>query len=190
MGRTSYSTLKARADAVQLAGGVTVREVEDIPQAAGPVDDQERLNALIANEEMKKLAAIAEATRGSRFERGEMCIFRVIDPHEGKLATITSSWEPITESMCTEAGDRGGGCGWDAAKAVGFKDGWDSIPEDMMLSWKGVSARAHVLEKLAQHKAVAHPTAGPKHIRTPDQAIAARANRPLPETFVENPRLT
>jgi hypothetical protein len=154
------------------------------------VDEQKRVAALIANREMAKLAQEANETKSGHFERGEMWVSRVIDPHEGKLATITGSWEPITESMCVEAGPRGGGCGWDAAKAVGFKDGWDSIPEDLVLPWNGKTMRAHVLEKLAQHKAIEHPTAGtPGHIRSREQAIAARANRQVPETFIENPRL-
>lgn len=173
-----------------MAKAVTVTEIKELGQDVVPVDEQQRIGALIANREVARLAQEMSAAKDTHFERGEMWVSRVIDPHEGKLATITGSWEPITESMCTETGPRGGGCGWDAAKEVGFKDGWDSIPEDLVLPWNGKAARAHVLEKLAQHKAIAHPTAGtPQHIRTRNQAIAARANRPLPETFVENPRL-
>lgn len=187
MGRVSYTTLKERRD---VAEGVTIAEVEELPQAVAPVDEKQRIAALIANREMSQLAQEMGEVKAEHFRRGEMWVSRVIDPHEGKLATVTGSWEPITESMCTEAGPRGGGCGWDAAKEVGFKDGWDSIPEDMVLPWRNQTMREFVLEKLAQHKALAHPTAGtPSHIRSRDQAIAARANRPIPETFVENPRL-
>lgn len=150
-----------------------------------PQEEQRRIARLIAEREMAKLAEDANALKQQRVERGEIWVSKVIDPHEGRLATVTGSWQPLTPSLCREPN-----CGYDAAKETGFKDGWDSIPEDMVLPWNGRTAREHVEVTLAQHSAIAHPTGGaPSHIRTPEQARAARANRPLPETFIENPRL-
>lgn len=184
MGRTSYTTLKERADAAATA---SAQAVELTPQ-----EEQRRIAALIADRERAKLAEEAAAAKSYHAERGEIHIKKVIDAHEGRLATVTSFWTTITPSMCAENATHGygGGCGWDAAKARGFKNGWDSIPEDMVLPWNGKTARQDVEELLAQHKAIEHPTSGGvSHIRTPEQARAAHANRPVPETFVENPRL-
>jgi hypothetical protein len=51
-------------------------------------------------------------------------------------------------------------------------------------------ARAYVLEILRQHKAKHHVMgAQSPHIRTREQAVAARAQREVPDTFVRNPRL-
>lgn len=176
MGRTSYTTLKERADA---AVGVAVAEMTEADVAAFAV-----------SAERKQLAAEAEDEKLKHLERGEVFIARAIDPHVGRLMSITSSWEPITPSLCTEMGKYGGGCGYDAAVKCGFKGGWDSIHPSAIMPKTGKPARDHVLEILRQHKAVAHPAAGPAHIRTREQAKAARAERALPETFVENPRLT
>lgn len=175
MGQTSYTTLKARRDA---AAGVAVAEAT--------VDD---ITALAVSDERKQLAAQADDEKLKHLERGEVFISRAIDPHVGRLMSITSSWEPVTPSLCTEMGKYGGGCGWDAAVKCGFKGGWDSIRESMVMPKSGKPAREHVLEVLRQHKAVAHPSAGPAHIRTREQAVAARAERALPETFIENPVL-
>ena len=179
MSKVSYTTLKERKDAAAVAVAIT------------PEEEQRRIAALIADRERAKLAEEAEATRDYHAQRGEVHIKTVIDPHEGPRATVTSSWVSLTPSMCAEsaAHGRGGGCGWDGAKEIGFPNGWDSIPEDMVLEWKGITARQHAQNVLAQHKAVAHTTSGPTHVRTPEQTRAAHANRPLPETFVENPRL-
>lgn len=180
MGRTSYTTLKERADAAQA--------VELTPQ-----EEQRRIAALIADRERAALAQEAAEAKAYHADRGEIHIKKVIDPHEGRLASVTSFWTTLTPSMCGENANHGygGGCGWDAAKEIGFKNGWDSIPEDMVLPWNGKAARQHAQEVLAQHRAIAHPTAGTVgHIRTPEQARAAHANRPVPDTFIENPRLT
>lgn len=178
MGRISYTTQKERADA---AAGVAVAEAE-VTEAD--------VAALALSDERKRLADAAENEKRQHAERGEVFIARAIDPHAGRLMSITSSWEPITPSLCTEMGKYGGGCGWDAAKACGFKGGWDSIREGVVIPKTGKPAREHVLEQLRQHKAVAHPASGPAHIRTREQATAARAERALPEGFIENPRLT
>lgn len=184
MGRTSYTTLKERAEA---AAGVAVA-VE--PHGVEVTDDEQRhVAAVVEDYHMRQLAKEADAIKMQHHERGEAHVTRVIDPHEGRLASVTSSWVPITPSMCTESAlhGRGGACGWDAAKELGFSAGWDSIPED--LRYGDVLMRDYALEKLRQHKSIRHVTSGPAHIRTPEQARAARANRPLPETFIENPRL-
>lgn len=173
----------------------TPRISQRVQEEAGeltPQEEQRRIAALIADRERAELAKEAAAAKAYHAERGEIHIKKVIDPHEGRLASVTSSWMALTPSMCSENATHGygGGCGWDAAKEIGFKNGFDSIPEDMTLPWNGKTARQHALEVLAQHKAIAHPTSGSVgHIRTPEQAREVRANRPLPETFVENPRL-
>lgn len=150
-----------------------------------PDEEQRRIAMLIADREQQRLAEEARAANLERVERGQKLVRRVIDPHEGRLATVTSSWEPLTPSMCLDAD-----CSYDAAKERGFVNGYDSIPEDMVLPWNGKTARQDAEDLLAQHTAIAHSTAGPAHIRTPEQVRALRAQRPVPETFVTNPRLT
>lgn len=159
-------------------------EAETVPVELSPEEEAQRIHALIHEREMAALAAEAEAKKSIHAERGEKWVRRVIDPHEGRLATVTGSWEPITPSLCLEPD-----CSYDAAKELGFKNGYDAIPEDLVLPWNGKTARVHAEEVLRQHLAIKHPTGGPAHIRTPEQARAARANRPLPEGFVTNPRL-
>lgn len=149
-----------------------------------PQEEQQRISALLADREAAKLAKEASEAKAIHAERGEIWIEKVIDPHEGRLATVTGSWQPLTPSMCTEPR-----CGYDAAKERGFTNGYDSIPEDLVYPWNNKPARQDAEELLAQHKAVRHATSGPAHIRTPEQARAARAQRPLPEGFIENPRL-
>jgi hypothetical protein len=182
----SYTTLKARKDAAAAAVTVTEAPGADIEIT---FDEQRQVAAQVERMEMAALAKLADEEKAAHAERGEVYIAKVIDPHERKLATVVGSWEPITPSLCIEAASHGygGGCGWDAAKEVGFKSGWDSIPEDMRFGTQ--SMREFVLEKLAQHKSIKHVTSGPTHIRTPERAKAERAKRPLPEGFVENPRL-
>jgi hypothetical protein len=150
-----------------------------------PEEEGQRIAALIADREQARLAAEANAVKQERAERGQKLVRRVIDPHEGRLATVTSSWETLTPSMCLDAD-----CNYDAAKERGWKNGYDSIPEDLVLPWNNKSARQDAEDLLAQHVAIAHSSAGPAHIRTPEQVRAIRAQRPVPETFVTNPRLT
>ncbi len=159
-----------------------VKEAEAVELT--PQEEQQRIATLIAEREMARLAAEANDAKTIHAERGEKWIERVIDPHEGRLATITGSWEPLTPSLCQEPR-----CPYDAAKEMGFKDGYDSIPEDLVLPWNGKTARQHAEAVLAQHVAIKHPTGAATHIRTPEQTRAARANRPLPEGFISNPRL-
>lgn len=184
MGRTSYTTLKERAES---AAGVAVAEA---PKGATEIsmDEQKRLAAQIVQDERAKLAQEAQEAKAAHAERGEVFIARAIDPQAGRLMSITSSWEPVTPSLCTEQGQYGGGCGWDAAKARGFKNGWDSIPENMVFDGKPV--REIVLKDLEHHKALKHVTSGGvAHVRTPEQMRKAREQRPVPDTFIENPRL-
>lgn len=183
MGRTSYTTLKERAEP---AAGVAVAEAPD-DEVEISMDEQRRLAAQIRQNEIARLAQEAQEAKAIHAERGEVFIARAIDPHAGRLMSITSSWEPVTPSLCTEQGQYGGGCGWDAAKARGFKGGWDSIPENMTFDGKPV--REIVLKDLEQHKALRHVTSGPAHIRTPEQIRKAREQRQVPDTFIENPRL-
>jgi hypothetical protein len=185
MAKISYTTLKERATAA-----ASVAVVEAPVDVELTLDEQAKLAAQIERHENAKLAEAAEAEKAAHAERGEVWISRVIDPHEPpRLQTITGAWEPITPSLCTESAlhGRGGGCGWDAAREMGFKGGWDSIPEDLM--YGDITVRELALEKLRQHQSIKHVTSGPAHIRTPEQAKAVRAQRPLPEGFIENPRL-
>lgn len=180
MGRISYTTLKERAET---AASVAVAQA---PEGIVTLED---VAELAASDERKRLANEAEKEQLKHLERGEVFIARAIDAHEGRLMSITSSWVPITPSLCTEMGKYGGGCGYDAAVKCGFKGGWDAIRENMVMPKSGLPAREHVLEILRQHKATQHVTSGPAHVRTREQAIAARATRAVPETFIENPRL-
>jgi len=180
MAKVSYTTLKARADA---ASGVAVAEAPE------GVITEEEVAELAAREERKQVVAQLEEEQLKHLERGEVFVARAIDPHEGRLMSITSGWVPITPSLCTEMGKYGGGCGYDAAVKCGFKGGWDSIPENSVMPKSGLPVREHVLDILRQHKATQHVSSGPAHVRTPEQARAARAVRPVPETFIENPRL-
>lgn len=178
MGKISYTTLKERA-----AAGVAVAEA---PEGIVTLED---VAALAASDERKQAATQAEEEQFKHLERGEVFVARAIDPHEGRLMSISSGWVPVTPSLCTEMGKYGGGCGYDAAVKCGFKGGWDSIRENMVMPKSGLPARQHVLEILRQHKATQHVASGSAHVRTREQAIAARAVRPVPETFIENPRL-
>lgn len=189
MPKVSYTTLKERADAAAQSAGVTVTEAPEIDLEI-TLDEQEQVAAQIERLEMARLAEAAEEAKAEHALRGEVYIARVIDPHERKLATVVGSWEPITPSLCTESATHGygGACGFDAAKACGFKRGWDDITEDMKFG--GQPMRDFVLEKLQQHKSIKHVTSGPTHIRNPEQMKQVRANRPLPEGFIANPRLT
>lgn len=181
MARVSYTTLKERADA---SASVTEAPTDEVEIS---MEERRKLAAQIAHAERARLAQEANKARDEHIERGECFIARAIDPHAGRLMTITSSWEPITPSLCTEQGNYGGGCGWDAAKMHGFTGGWDTIPENM--TFNGQLVRDYVLEKLEQHKALRHVTNGPTHVRTPEQIRKAREQRPVPDTFIENPRL-
>jgi hypothetical protein len=159
---------------------------EMAPVAALSADEQARIAQQVARLEMQRMAAEAEEAAALHVQRGEILIEKVIDPHAGRLATVHSYWAPLTPSMCTHPK-----CGWDAAAAVGFKLGWDSIPEDMGFD-KTHTMREFVLEKLEQHKSIKHPMSGaPTHIRTAEQMKERAANRQyaIPEGFVSNPRL-
>lgn len=172
MAKVSYTTLKARADA---------QSVELTPE-----EEQQRLSQLVADYEQTKAAKAAREETAAHFERGQIHRMKCVDPHAGKLATwVSLGWVDQTPSMC----DADQKCCYDGAEAIGFKGGYDSIPEDLVLPWNGKTARQHAEEVLAQHKALRHATAGPAHVRTPEQARAARAERPMPDTFIENPRL-
>lgn len=147
-----------------------------------PVIEQVDLSLAIANELLEKQSQNALEEAKNHKERGEILTEVVIDPHEGRLATIISYWETLTPSRCDYPR-----CSFDAAKAIGFKDGWDSIDELMYVGKTNV--RDFAIEKLAQHKAIKHSIEAPKHIRTAEEARAARGKIPAPDTFIENPRL-
>lgn len=148
-------------------------------------EEQTALARQQARLEMDRLAAEAEAAAAEHLERGEILVERVIDPHEGRLATVLAFWKPLTPSLCQEPR-----CGYDAAEAVGFKEGWDSIPEDMPFD-KTQNMREFVLQILARHKSIRHPSSAPKHIRTAQEAEAARKapRYQRPEGFITNPNV-
>lgn len=135
--------------------------------------------------EMDRAAEAAEEAAALHLERGEILVEKVIDPHEGRLATVSAYWKPVTPSLCLEPK-----CGYDAAEAVGFAEGWDSIPEDMPFD-QTQSMREFVATILERHKSIRHPSSAPKHIRTAEQAMAARRAQRYarPEGFVTNPKI-
>jgi hypothetical protein len=173
----SYVEQKRRKDAAAIA--------------PTPEEEQARIDQIRKDHENKLRAEEADALRREREARGVVFIKRVIDPHERpNIQTVTSSWEPLTPSMCTEDAlhGKGGACGLDVAKERGFKTGWDEVPEDMM--YGDMTMRERLLLDLRQHKSTRHAvSAGNANVRTAEQMRAARAQRPLPEGFIENPRL-
>lgn len=170
----------AKAKAEKQAAAVTETDLSPLSEEEGA-----QLARHQAKLEMDRLAKEAEEAASEHLERGEILVERVIDPHEGRLATVLSYWRPLTPSLCPEAR-----CGYDAAEAVGFREGWDSIPEDMPFDQKQ-SMREFVVTILERHKSIRHPASAPKHIRTAEEAAAARRapRHPRPEGFVTNPNV-
>ena len=174
MGKTSYTTLKERADAEAKVAELSLEE------------EQARMKRLMADYIQGQEAKAAREVTVTHIDRGQIHRSKVIDPQEGRLATITPiGWVTLTPSMC-QADPR---CSFDGAEATGWVNGYDSIPEDLILPWNGKTARWHAENTLARHIAVKHSTTGPSHVRTPEQVKVARDERLLPETFIENPRL-
>jgi hypothetical protein len=174
MGKTSYTTLKERADAEAKVQELSLEE------------EQQRMQRLLADHLQAQEAKAAREVTVSHIDRGQIHRSKVIDPQAGRLQTITPiGWVTLTPSMC-QADPR---CSFDGAEATGWPNGYDSIPEDLILPWNGKTARWHAENTLARHLAVKHSTAGPSHVRSPEDVKVARDERALPETFVENPRL-
>ena len=174
MAKTSYTTLKERADAEAAEIQLSLEE------------EQQRTKKLMADYLQEQEAKAAREVKISHIDRGQIHRSKVIDPQEGRLATVTPiGWVTLTPSMC-QADPR---CSFDGAEATGWANGYDSIPEDLILPWNGKTARWHAENTLARHIAVKHSTTGPAHVRTPEQVKVARDERLLPETFIENPRL-
>lgn len=174
MAKPSYTTLKERADAEAKATELSLEE------------EQQRMQRLLADHLQQQEAEAARKVKVSHIDRGQIHRSKVIDPQEGRLATVTPiGWVTLTPSMC-QADPR---CSFDGAEAAGWVNGYDSIPEDMILPWNGMTARGHAENVLARHIALKHSTTGPAHVRTPEQVKVARDERLLPETFIENPRL-
>lgn len=171
----------------QLVGEEAAKVAVD--QSVLSEEEQSLIAQQIAHEEMKRLAQEEMAAASARAERGEVHRMKTIDAHEGKLATVTSlGWAPMTPSMCTADPN----CCFDAAEALGFKGGWESIPITMLSPINHQQLmRDFAVEKLELHKALRHASAGPSHVRTAEQAKAARraSQHPLPEGFIINPRL-
>lgn len=194
MGRSANSR-RVQEEAAQQAGNVAPEELPASPAAAASdleidptgltAEEQRQLLRQQAMVEMDRLAKEAEAAAAEHLDRGEILIEKVIDPHEGRLATVLSYWTPLTPSLCTERK-----CGYDAAVAVGFTEGWDVIPEDMPFD-QNQTMREFVESILARHQSIKHPSAAPKHIRTAAEARAIRAkvSHPLPGQFITNPHI-
>lgn len=174
MPKVSYTTLKERSDAEQAAIELSLEE------------EQQRMKRVISDYVQEQEAKAAREVKVGHLDRGQIHRSKVIDPQEGRLATVTPiGWVTLTPSMC-QADPK---CSFDGAEAIGWKDGYDAIPEDLVLPWNGKTARGFAEETLARHIAVKHSTTGPAHVRTPEQVKIARDERLLPETFIENPRL-
>jgi len=149
-------------------------------------EEQQRMKRLMSDYLQEQEARAAREVKVTHIDRGQIHRSKVIDPQEGRLATTTPiGWVDLTPSMC-QADPR---CSFDGAEATGWVNGYDSIPEDLILPWNGKTARWHAENTLARHIAVKHSTTGPAHVRTPEQVKVARDERLLPETFIENPRL-
>lgn len=158
---------------------------QELPEESDDIlteDQRMDITMAIANEVINREAEFQLNAAREHAERGEVLTEKVIDPHEGRLATVITFWEPLTPSRCDYPK-----CSFDAAKAIGFAKGWDSINEAMYVG--KTSVRDFALEKLAQHKAIKHMIGAPSHIRTAEEAREARSKVPVPTTFIENPRL-
>src|SRR5262245_39332723 len=179
MGRVSYTTLKEREEAEMAAAAANKPEFT-------PEEELALMKKAQADYMQSQEAKAAREVTISHTDRGQIHRSKVIDPQEGRLATVTPiGWVQLTPSMCT-VDPR---CSFDGAEATGWPNGYDSIPEDLVLPWNGKTARWHAENTLARHIAVKHSTTGPAHVRTPEQVKVARDERLLPETFIENPRL-
>jgi hypothetical protein len=174
MAKPSYVTLKERADAEAAAIELSLEE------------EQQRMKKLLADHLQEKEAKAAREVKVSHIDRGQIHRSKVIDPQEGRLATVTPiGWVTLTPSMC-QADPR---CSFDGAEAIGWPNGYDSIPEDLILPWNGKTARWYAENTLERHIVLRHATTGPSHVRTPEQVKVAQNERLLPDTFIENPRL-
>lgn len=165
-----------------MAKPVTVKELT--PDVEISADEAAAVGRQIADLETARMAKAAREETARRTSAGQINRLKCIDPHVGMLATYTpTGWMALTPSMCT-LNEK---CCFDGAEAIGFKQGWDSIPED--LKWRNGTMREYALQQLADHKALRHATGGISHVRTAEEAVAARAERTIPEGFIENPRL-
>jgi len=158
----------------------------DVESALLSQDEQARMAQI--HMEIAQNAQLAEAKylADSKDRTNQILVHRVIDPHEPvRLQTVIHQWVNITPSICCEPD-----CGYDAAKAHGFVNGWDAIPPVMQYDSKR-TVRQFVLETLGKHKAIRHQTVEPKHIRTAVQAKKAKEQRQhqIPGGFITNPNL-
>lgn len=83
----------------------------------------------------------------------------------------------LTPSMC-----RHRGCGFDAAKEVGYKSGWDSVPHDQPLP-TGKTLGQAILGVLDLHTTTAH-TLEQAHIMTEEEVNAQKQWRGVPGPFL------
>lgn len=88
----------------------------------------------------------------------------------------------LTPSMCTHRG-----CAFDAAKEVGFKSGWNSVPHDQQLP-QGRTLGQAILGVLENHQAFAHAL-DQSHIITEDELKRQKGWAGVPGQFLTNPKL-
>src|SRR5262245_66171058 len=158
MGRVSYTTLKEREEAE--AAAVAANKPEPTPE-----EELLMMKRLQADYVQSLEAKAAREVTVSHTDRGQIHRSKVIDPQEGRLATVTPiGWVTLTPSMC-QADPR---CSFDGAEATGWPNGYDSIPEDLILPWNGQTARWHAENTLARHLARKQSTTGPAHDRPPE----------------------
>src|SRR5215510_8877697 len=123
MGKPSYSTLKERADAEAAAAAGLKSEFT-------PEEELALMKKAQADYMQSQEAKAAREVTISHTDRGQIHRSKVIDPQEGRLATVTPiGWVTLTPSMC-QADPR---CSFDGAEATGWANGYDSIPEDLIL---------------------------------------------------------
>src|SRR5262245_52693625 len=89
MAKVSYTTLKERADAEAVEIQLSLEE------------EQARMKKLMADYVQGQEADAARKVKVTHIDRGQIHRSKVIDPQEGRLATVTPiGWVTLTPSMC------------------------------------------------------------------------------------------
>lgn len=160
-----------------------ISEVELEPQ------DAAKLLQIHAEEDQAFMARMAEERLEAKDRTNMVQVNKVIDPHEGRLATVLKVWVEVTPSLCID-------CGYDAAVAIGYgrpdpltgKTGWHRIPETLMFD-SNRSVRDFALSTLERHKSIRHPGGKSDRIKTRAEVKAIKNRPQLPEGFVTNPKI-
>jgi hypothetical protein len=185
--------LRRQGNQIVLTDDAALPVPETLPDVAieQELDDSDaaRILQIHAETDQQFMARTAEMQLNARDRTNMVQITRVIDPHEGRLATIRKIWVEVTPSLCID-------CGYDAAEAIGFgrphpisgKTGWHSIAEDLQFDVNR-TVREFALQTLERHKIIRHAAVRQDKIKTRAEVKNLRKRSALPEGFVTNPKV-